>query len=79
VFICVVSNNFSEEQLMKKKPFALKRIKNDQRGSPLIEEGILIGLALFAFVLLVAIVSDILGFTQDIFQDVSERLKDLSP
>jgi len=49
------------------------------RASPLIEEGILIGLALFAFVLLVAIVSDILGFTQDIFADVSDKLRNLTP
>ncbi|MBD3192056.1 MAG: hypothetical protein GF308_15525 [Candidatus Heimdallarchaeota archaeon] len=57
----------------------LKRLQKNRRASPLIEEGILIGLALFAFVLLVAIVSDILGFTQDIFQDVAERLKELRP
>ena len=65
---------------MKKKELThFKKISDNKRASPLIEEGILIGLALFAFVLLVAIVSDILGFTQDIFQDVSERLKDLNP
>ncbi len=54
-------------------------IRKNKRASPLIEEGILIGLALFAFVLLVAIVSDILGFTQDIFQDVSDKLRNLTP
>jgi len=54
-------------------------MKNNKRASPLIEEGFLIGLALFAFVLLVAIVSDILGFTQDIFQEVAEKLKGLNP
>ncbi|MCK4566876.1 MAG: hypothetical protein KAU48_06150 [Candidatus Thorarchaeota archaeon] len=64
---------------MKKKRVSLRRLKKDQRASPLIEEGILIGLALFAFVLLMAIVSDILGFTQDIFQDVSEKLRGLNP
>jgi hypothetical protein len=64
---------------MKTNKFALKKIKEDKRASPLIEEGILIGLALFAFVLLVAIVSDILGFTQDIFRDVSDKLKGLNP
>ena len=64
---------------MSKRRFALKRMKRDKRASPLIEEGILIGLALFAFVLLVAIVSDILGFTQDIFQEVSEKLRGLNP
>ena len=58
---------------------ALRKLQRYRRASPLIEEGILIGLALFAFVLLVAIVSDILGFTQDIFQNVSERLKNLKP
>jgi Flp pilus assembly pilin Flp len=63
---------------MKKHNNALRRLKKDKRGSPLIEEGILIGLALFAFVLLVAIVSDILGFTQDIFQEVSEKLQGLN-
>ena len=64
---------------MKKERTSLRRLKKDRRASPLIEEGILIGLALFAFVLLVAIVSDILGFTQDIFQDVSEKLRGLNP
>ncbi|MCF2142567.1 MAG: hypothetical protein ACTSYG_05185 [Candidatus Heimdallarchaeota archaeon] len=62
-----------------KKPFFLKKMRKNKRASPLIEEGILIGLALFAFVLLVAIVSDILGFTQDIFQEVAEKLKGLNP
>lgn len=64
---------------MKKRNYALRRIKYDKRASPLIEEGILIGLALFAFVLLIAIVSDILGFTQDIFQEVSDKLRGLAP
>jgi hypothetical protein len=64
---------------MRKDSKALWKLKKNKRASPLIEEGILIGLALFAFVLLVAIVSDILGFTQDIFQDVSDKLKNLSP
>lgn len=64
---------------MKKNLLALRKITNNKKASPLIEEGILIGLALFAFVLLVAIVSDILGFTQDIFQDVSDKLQGLKP
>ena len=64
---------------MKKNMIALRKIKKSKKASPLIEEGILIGLALFAFVLLVAIVSDILGFTQDIFQDVSDKLQGLRP
>ncbi|MBN1328559.1 MAG: hypothetical protein JXA54_03705 [Candidatus Heimdallarchaeota archaeon] len=64
---------------MEKRHIVLHRIKQDKRASPLIEEGILIGLALFAFVLLVAIVSDILGFTQDIFQEVSDKLRGLNP
>jgi Flp pilus assembly pilin Flp len=64
---------------MKKRRIALRKLMKNKKGSPLIEEGILIGLALFAFVLLVAIVSDILGFTQNIFQEVSERLQGLNP
>ena len=63
---------------MKKSSNTLRKLRKDKRGSPLIEEGILIGLALFAFVLLVAIVSDILGFTQNIFQEVSEKLQGLN-
>ena len=64
---------------MKSDILGLKKISKNKKASPLIEEGILIGLALFAFVLLVAIVSDILGFTQDIFQDVSDKLRNLNP
>ncbi len=64
---------------MNKDLLGLRKIAKNKKASPLIEEGILIGLALFAFVLLVSIVSDILGFTQDIFQDVSEKLQGLNP
>ncbi|MHA1244293.1 MAG: hypothetical protein ACTSPK_05770 [Candidatus Heimdallarchaeota archaeon] len=64
---------------MKKNRNAIWKLRKNKRASPLIEEGILIGLALFAFVLLVAIVSDILGFTQDIFADVSDKLRNLTP
>ncbi|MHA2290184.1 MAG: hypothetical protein ACXABG_15470 [Promethearchaeota archaeon] len=38
------------------------RIQNQRRGSPLVEEGILIGLSLFGFLLIFSIVTGVLDW-----------------
>ena len=40
----------------------VKRLKRDRRGSPLVEEGILIGLSLFGFLLILSIVTGVLDW-----------------
>jgi hypothetical protein len=40
----------------------IKSIQNKRRGSPLVEEGILIGLSLFGFLLIFSIVTGVLDW-----------------
>jgi hypothetical protein len=40
----------------------LNRLKRKKRGSPLVEEGILIGLSLFGFLLILSIVTGVLDW-----------------
>ncbi|MFX1511296.1 MAG: TadE/TadG family type IV pilus assembly protein [Promethearchaeota archaeon] len=43
----------------------LNRFVRDRRGSPLVEEGILIGLALFAFLLVAGVITGIFDWFLD--------------
>lgn len=45
-----------------------------RRGSPLVEESIILGLALFAFMILAAIVFDLVEFAKSIFEQVSDGI-----
>ena len=45
-----------------------------RRGSPLVEESILLGLALFAFMILAAVVFNIIDFAKNIFSGVIDSL-----
>lgn len=45
-----------------------------RRGSPLVEESILLGLSLFAFMILATIVFDLVEFAQQIFEQVGRGL-----
>lgn len=40
----------------------LKKTVNDRRGSPLVEEGVLIGLGLFCFLLLIGVVTGLMDW-----------------
>ena len=51
-----------------------KRIKRYRRGSPLVEEGILIGLSLFGFLLILSIVTGVLDW---LLVNADELLKEL--
>ncbi|MFX0122308.1 MAG: hypothetical protein ACFFAE_01630 [Candidatus Hodarchaeota archaeon] len=60
---------------MKKKAFSLmKLLKLRRRGSPLVEEGILIGLSLFGFLLILSIVTGVLDW---LLVNADELLKEL--
>jgi len=52
-------------------------VRNPQkyrRGSPLVEESILLGLSLFAFMILATIVFDLVDFARNIFEQVGKGL-----
>ncbi|UCE13788.1 MAG: hypothetical protein JSV04_01110 [Candidatus Heimdallarchaeota archaeon] len=51
-----------------------RRLKNGRRGSPLVEEGILIGLSLFGFLLILSIVTGVLDW---LLVNADELLKEL--
>ncbi|WP_455143695.1 hypothetical protein [Candidatus Hodarchaeum mangrovi] len=50
------------KKLLNRLSFLNKRMKTDKRGSPLVEEGILIGLGLFGFLLILSIVTGVLDW-----------------
>ncbi|UCG00556.1 MAG: hypothetical protein JSW11_13110 [Candidatus Heimdallarchaeota archaeon] len=59
----------------KKKAFSLMRMcRFKRRGSPLVEEGILIGLSLFGFLLILSIVTGVLDW---LLVNADELLKEL--
>ena len=54
-----------------------KRLSRSRRGSPLVEEGILIGLSLFGFLLILSIVTGILDWLLANANEVLEQLGSL--
>lgn len=52
----------------------VSQLRNYRRGSPLVEESILLGLSLFAFMILATIVFDLVEFARTIFEEVSSGL-----
>jgi len=49
-------------------------LQQRRRGSPLVEESILLGLSLFAFMILATIVFDLVDFARNIFEQVGKGL-----
>ena len=54
--------------------FMVKRMGKRRRGSPLVEESILLGISLFAFMILASIVFDLVEFARGIFDEVTKGL-----
>ncbi len=46
-------------------------------ASPLVEEGLLLGLALLTFAIILTIVIDVLGWSSDIFTDLMKELENV--
>lgn len=64
-----------EFDLVKKKVTSvLRKAMRERRGSPLVEEGILIGLSLFGFLLILSIVTGVLDW---LLANADELLKEL--
>ena len=59
---------------MKNIHTILTQIRNSKRGSPLVEESILLGLSLFAFMILAAVVFNLVDFAKNIFDQITKGL-----
>ncbi len=55
----------------------MKRVVKNTKGSPLIEESVLIGLSLFIFLIIAQAAFDIIGFAQSIFEAVVKSLANM--
>jgi hypothetical protein len=60
-----------------KTRFIFKKLKKRRRGSPLVEEGVLIGLSLFGFLIILSIVTGILDWLLSNANDLLEQLGSL--
>jgi Flp pilus assembly pilin Flp len=49
----------------------------DEHGSPLVEEGLLLGLAILTIAILIALIVDIMGWSQGLFQSILVQLDQL--
>lgn len=49
----------------------------DRRGSPLVEEGLLLGLAILTVTILIAVIIDVMGWSQGLFQSIFIQLDQL--
>ena len=54
-----------------------KKLKKRRRGSPLVEEGVLIGISLFGFLLILSIVTGILDWLLSNANDLLQQLGSL--
>ena len=52
----------------------VSNLKINKKASPLVEESILLGLSLFAFMILASIIFDLVDFAKQIFTTVSDGL-----
>ncbi|MFQ5818606.1 MAG: hypothetical protein ACE5I5_01270 [Candidatus Heimdallarchaeota archaeon] len=62
---------------MKRFDTTRKRNRIGRKGGPLLEEGILIGIGLFAFLILASIVTDIISWLTGNVSQASDALKSL--
>jgi Flp pilus assembly pilin Flp len=51
-------------------------LKN-KRGSPLVEEGLLLALAILTITILIALIVDVMGWSQGLFQSILVQLDQL--
>ena len=54
--------------------FIIRKMLKSKTASPLVEEGLLLGLALLTFAIILTIVIDVLGWSSDIFADLMKEL-----
>jgi len=49
----------------------------NRRGSPLVEEGLLLGLAILTITILIAVIVDVMGWSQGLFQALLLQIEQL--
>jgi hypothetical protein len=49
----------------------------NKRGSPLVEEGLLLGLAILTITILITVILDVMGWSQGLFQSILIQLDQL--
>ena len=62
---------------MKKDLLDISQLLKDEKASPLIEEGLLIGLSLIIIAIIIGIVLRTMEWTQDIFNSILEQLEEI--
>ena len=56
--------------------FGIKKLVSNTRGSPMVEEALLMGLSLFVFLILSYVIFDLLDFVNNVFSEFSDTLTD---
>ncbi len=62
------------EVIPPNQPKRARKLRSDRKGGPLLEEGILIGIGLFAFLILASIVTDIIQWLIGNFSEAGDTL-----
>lgn len=52
----------------------IKEFIRNKRGSPLIEQGLLLGLAILTITILITVILDVMGWSQGLFQSIVIQL-----
>jgi Flp pilus assembly pilin Flp len=55
----------------------IRRFLRNKRGSPLIEQGLLLGLAILTITILITVILDVMGWSQGLFQSIIIQLDQL--
>ncbi len=55
----------------------IKAFLQDKKGSPLVEEGLLLGLAILTITILIAVIIDVMGWSQGLFTTILIQLDQL--
>ncbi len=55
----------------------IKEFLRNKRGSPLIEQGLLLGLAILTITILITVILDVMGWSQGLFQSIIIQLDQL--
>jgi Flp pilus assembly pilin Flp len=55
----------------------IKAFLRDKQGSPLVEEGLLLGLAILTITILIAVIIDVMGWSQGLFTTILIQLDQL--
>jgi Flp pilus assembly pilin Flp len=56
---------------------AIREFLRNKRGSPLIEQGLLLGLAILTITILITVILDVMGWSQGLFQSIIIQLDQL--